>query len=164
MVSMGPERLTEQAQEALAASQELVMRYHHSQWDVEHILLALLEQDSLASEILKGLGVSEQLVEQQVELVLEKVPKVTQQGAQIFATPRIPSVMNSAGAEADRLKDEFVGVEHILIAIAGEQQGDAVRILRANGVDQESIYRALQKIRGGHRVMDRLAESKYRSL
>ena len=165
MVSMGPERLTEQAQEALAASQELVMRYHHSQWDVEHILLALLEQqDSLASEILKGLGVSDQLVKQQVELVLDKVPKVTQQGAQIFATPRIPSVMNSAGAEADRLKDEFVGVEHILIAIAGEQQGDAVRILRANGVDQESIYRALQKIRGGHRVMDRQAESKYRSL
>jgi ATP-dependent Clp protease ATP-binding subunit ClpC len=165
MVSMGPERLTEQAQEALAASQQLVMKYRHSQWDVEHILLALLEQeDSLACEILKGLGVSDQLVRQQVELVLEKVPKVTQQGVQIFVTPRIPSVMNSAAAEADRLKDEFVGVEHILIAIAGEQQGDAARILRANGVDQESVYRALQKIRGGHRVMDRQAESKYRSL
>jgi ATP-dependent Clp protease ATP-binding subunit ClpC len=165
MVSMGPERLTEQAQEALAASQELVMRYRHSQWDVEHILLALLEQEnSLASEILKGLGADDQLVRQQVELVLEKTPKLTQQGMQIFATPRIPSLMNSAAAEADRLKDEFVGVEHILIAIAGEQQGDAARILRANGVDQESIYRALQKIRGGHRVMDRQAESKYRSL
>jgi ATP-dependent Clp protease ATP-binding subunit ClpC len=146
MVSMGPERLTEQAQEAMAASQQLVMRYRHSQWDVEHILLALLEQkDSLAGEILKGLGVSDELVRQQVELVLEKVPKLTQQGAQIFATPRIPTIMSSAAAEADRLKDEFV-------------------ILRANGVDQESIYRALQKIRGGHRVMDRQAESKYRSL
>jgi ATP-dependent Clp protease ATP-binding subunit ClpC len=165
MVSMGPERLTEQAQEAMAASQQLVMRYRHSQWDVEHILLALLEQkDSLAGEILKGLGVSDELVRQQVELVLEKVPKLTQQGAQIFATPRIPTIMSSAAAEADRLKDEFVGVEHILIAIADEQQGDAARILRANGVDQESIYRALQKIRGGHRVMDRQAESKYRSL
>jgi ATP-dependent Clp protease ATP-binding subunit ClpC len=162
---MGPERLTEQAQLALAASQELVMRYHHSQWDVEHILLALLEQqDSLACEILKGLGVSDQLVKQQVERVLEKTPKVTQQGTQIFATPRVPAVMNSAVAEADRLKDEFVGVEHILIAIAGEQQGDGARILRANGVDQESVYRALQKIRGDHRVMDSQAESKYRSL
>jgi ATP-dependent Clp protease ATP-binding subunit ClpC len=162
---MGPERLTEQAQEALAASQELVRRYHHSQWDVEHILMALLEQkDSLACEILKGLGVSDQLVKQQVERVLEKTPKVTQQGTQIFATPRVPAVMNSAVAEADRLKDEFVGVEHILIAIAGEQQGDGARILRANGVDQESVYRALQKIRGDHRVMDSQAESKYRSL
>jgi ATP-dependent Clp protease ATP-binding subunit ClpC len=162
---MGPERLTEQAQEALAASQELVRRYRHSQWDVEHILLGLLEQkDSLASEILKGLGVSDQLVKQQVERVLEKTPKVTQQGTQIFATPRVPAVMNSAVAEADRLKDEFVGVEHILIAIAGEQQGDGARILRANGVDQESVYRALQKIRGDHRVMDSQAESKYRSL
>jgi ATP-dependent Clp protease ATP-binding subunit ClpC len=165
MVSMGPERLTEQAQEALAASQELVRRYRHSQWDVEHILLGLLEQkDSLASEILKGLGVSDQLVKQQVELVLEKVPKVTHEGAQIYITPRITSVFNSAAAEADRLKDEFVGVEHILIAIAGEQQGDAARILRSNGVDQESVYRALRNIRGGHRVMDRQAESKYRSL
>ena len=165
MVAMGPERLTEQAQEAMAASQGLVMKYRHSQWDVEHILLALLEQkDSLATEILKLLGADDQLVRQQVELVLEKAPKLTQQGMQIFATPRIPGLMNSAAAEADRLKDEFVGVEHILIAIAGEQQGDAARILRANGVDQESLYRALQKIRGGHRVMDRQAESKYRSL
>ncbi len=165
MVSMGPERLTEQAHEAMAASQELVMRYRHSQWDVEHILLALLDQkDSLAGEVLKELGADSRLVREQVELVLEKTPKVAQQGPQIFATPRIPSLMNSAAAEADRLKDEFVGVEHILIAIAGEQQGDAARILRANGVDQEGIYRALQKIRGGHRVMDRQAESKYRSL
>ena len=162
---MRPERLTEQAQEALAASQELVRRYRHNQWDVEHVLLALLDQeDSLASKILKELEVDVEVVKQQVELVLEKAPKVMYEGAQIYATPRIPRLLESATAEADRLKDEYVGGEHLLVAIAAESQGEAARILRALGVDQEGVYRALRSIRGSRRVTDRTAESKYRSL
>jgi ATP-dependent Clp protease ATP-binding subunit ClpC len=165
MAFMRPERLTEQAQEALAASQELVRRYRHNQWDVEHVLLALLEQeDSLASKILKELGVDVEVVKQQVELVLDKAPKVMYEGAQIYATPRIPRLLESATAEADRLKDEYVGGEHLLVAIAAESQGEAARILRALGVDQEGVYRALRSIRGSRRVTDRRAESKYRSL
>ena len=162
---MKPERFTEQAQEVLAASQELVRRYRHSQWDVEHVLLALLEQeDSLTTRILKELGVDDEAVKQQVELALEKAPKVAYEGAQIYATPRIARLLDTAAAEADRLKDEFVGTEHLLVAIAAEQRGEAARILRSFGVDQEGIYRALQDIRGVHRVTDRRAESKYRSL
>ncbi|OGO04274.1 MAG: Clp protease [Chloroflexi bacterium RBG_13_54_8] len=162
---MGPERFTEQAQEALAASQELVRRYHHSQWDAEHLLLALLEQrDSLTVKILRELGVDDRAVTQQAESVLEKAPQVAYEGAQIYATPRIAHLLETAKAEADRLKDEFIGIEHFLIAIVSEQRGEASLILRSVGVDQESIYRALQDIRGGHRVTDRRAESKYRSL
>ncbi|HJX69620.1 MAG TPA: AAA family ATPase [Dehalococcoidia bacterium] len=162
---MRPERFTEQAQEVLTASQELVHRYHHSQWDVEHVLLALLEQeDSLTVKILKELGVNDEAVKQQVDSVLEKAPKVAYEGAQIYATPRIARLLENAKVEADRLKDEFIGTEHLLIAIAAEQRGEAARILRSFGVDQEGIYRALQDIRGGHRVTDRRAESKYRSL
>jgi ATP-dependent Clp protease ATP-binding subunit ClpC len=165
MAFMRPERLTEQAQEALTASQELVRRYRHNQWDVEHVLLALLEQeDSLASKILKELEVDVEVVKQQVELVLEKAPKVMYEGAQIYATPRIPRLLESATAEADRLKDEYVGGEHLLVAVAAESQGEAARILRALGVDQEGVYRALRSIRGSRRVTDRRAESKYRSL
>ena len=165
MTSMKPERLTEQAQQALDVSQELVRRYRHSQWDVEHVLLALLEQeDSLTAKIMKELGVDDGVVKQQVELVLEKAPKVTYEGAQIYATPRVPRLLESAAAEADRLKDEFVGIEHLLIAIAMEPNGEAARILRSAGVDQEGIYRALRNVRGSHRVTDRRAESKYRSL
>ena len=159
------ERFTEQAQEALAASQQIVQRYRHSQWDVEHILLALLEQETgLTSDILRELGVDAEALRKQVESVLEKSPKMAYEGAQIFVTPRIARLMESASAEADRLKDEFIGIEHLLIAMASEQQGDAARILRTFGVDQEKTYRALQAIRGGHRVTDRRAESKYRSL
>ena len=156
---------TEQAQEALAASQELVRQYHHSQWDVEHILLALLQQErGLVGDILKELGVDTEAVRQQVEAALDKTPRITYEAAQIYATPRIAQLIERAGKEADRLKDEFIGTEHLLIAMAGEERGEAAAILHRFGIDQEKVYSALRKLRGGHRVTDARAESKYRSL
>jgi ATPases with chaperone activity, ATP-binding subunit len=160
-----PERFTEQAQEVLAASQEMVQRYHHNQWDVEHVLLALLEQEKgITREILQELGVAVEAVKQRVEATLQGFPKVAYETTQIYATPRISTLLENANREADRLKDEFVSTEHLLIAIAGETRGEAAAILNQSGVSQERIYQALQKIRGGHRVTDRQAESKYRSL
>jgi ATP-dependent Clp protease ATP-binding subunit ClpC len=160
-----PERFTEQAQEVLAASQELVRHYHHNQWDVEHILLASLQQEKgITQEILQELGADVEAVKRQVETVLESFPKLAYEGTQIYATPRISLLLQNAAGEADRLKDEFVSTEHLLIAIAGETRGEAAAILSRFGVTQERIYQALQKIRGGHRVTDRQAESKYRSL
>jgi ATP-dependent Clp protease ATP-binding subunit ClpC len=162
---MRQERFTEQAQEALTLSQELLRQYHHSQWDVEHILLALLQQEhGLVGDILHELGVDVDAVRQQVTAALEKFPKAAYETGQIYATPRIASLLRRAGEEADRLKDEFIGTEHLLIAMAGEESGEAASILRRFGVDQEKVYRALQDIRGGHRVTDARAESKYRSL
>jgi len=162
---MTPEKFTEQAQEALAASQELVRRYRHSQWDVEHVLLALLEQErGLAQDVLRELGVDVEAVKGRVEATLRSSPKIAYEGTQIYATPRISRLLENARQEADRLKDEFVGVEHLLIAIAAETRGEAASILKDFGVTQEGIYRALQDIRGAHRVTDRQAESKYRSL
>ena len=162
---MRPERFTEQAREVLGASQELVRRFRHSQWDVEHILLALLEQSSgLTSDILQKLGVDAAAVKARVEASLDSAPKTAYEAEQIYATPRIARILEGAAREADRLKDEFVGIEHLLIAIAGEGQGEAVTILSESGIDQEKIYQALQDIRGSHRVDDARAESKYRSL
>ncbi len=162
---MRQERFTEQAQEALAASIELVRHYHHSQWDVEHILLALLQQEKgLVGDILRKLGVDVEAVRREVEEVLEKFPRLAYEATQIYPTPRVNHLGEVAKAEADRLKDEFIGTEHLLIAMAGEQKGEAAGILRSFGIDQEKVYRALQEIRGGHRVTDARAESKYRSL
>ena len=162
---MKPERFTEQAQEVLAASQELVRRYHHNQWDVEHVLLALLEQEKgITRDIFQMLGVDVDVVRKRVGATLEGFPKVTYEAGQIYATPRISALLENANREADRLKDEFVSTEHLLIAIAGETRGEAATILAESGINQEKIYQALQKIRGGHRVTDRQAESKYRSL
>ncbi len=162
---MRQEKFTEQAQEALAASQELVREYHHNQWDVEHVLLALLRQEQgLVSDILGELGVDVGAVRQKVEVALERAPSVAYEGTQVYATPRIQRLLQGAAAEADRLKDEFIGTEHLLIALSGDDKGEASLILRDAGVEREKVYRALQKLRGGHRVTDARAESKYRSL
>jgi len=162
---MRPERFTEQAREVLAASQGIASRYHHVQWDVEHILLALLEQkDGLTSQILDKLGANAGTIKARVEDSLARAPKATYESAQIYATPRIARLMDSVAHEADRLKDDFISTEHLLIAIAGDDRGESAAILKEFGIDREKIYRALQDIRGGHRVDSPTAESKYRSL
>ena len=162
---MQQERFTEQAQEALALSQQLVRNYQHSQWDVEHILLALLQQEhGLTGEILSKLGVNADEVRRRVEEALDKTPKISHEGAMLYATPRTVRLLQNAASEADRLKDEFIGTEHLLIAMAAEREGDAATILSDFGIDQEKLYSALQDIRGGQRVTDPRAESKYGAL
>lgn len=162
---MQQERFTEQAQEALALSQQLVRNYQHSQWDVEHILLALLQQEhGLTGDILSKLGVNADDVRRRVEEALEKTPKLSHEGAMLYATPRTVQLLQNAASEADRLKDEYIGTEHLLIAMAAEREGDATTILGDFGIDQEKLYSALQDIRGGQRATDPRAESKYRAL
>jgi ATP-dependent Clp protease ATP-binding subunit ClpC len=162
---MKQERFTEQAQEALAQSQELVRQYRHSQWDVEHVLLALLQQEKgLVGDILRELGINVDIVRQQVAAILERTPKLAYETPQIYATPRVAQLLQAAAAEADRLKDEFIGTEHMLIAMAREEKGEAAGILKRFGITEEKVFQALQRLRGGHRVTDARAESKYRSL
>ncbi len=162
---MRQERFTEQAREAIGASQQLAMQLHHSQWDIEHVLLSLLmQEEGLVSDILKELKIDIERVRNRVKDALDKAPKVTYETGQIYATPRTAQLLTRAGEEADRLKDEFISTEHLLIAIVSEEKGEAASILRSFGLDQEKAYAALQKLRGGHRVTDTRAESKYRSL
>ena len=160
-----PEKFTEQAQQVLASSQEIVRRYRHSEWDVEHLLLALLElEGGLPEDILNNLGVSTQALKDRLHQVLERSPKVAYQTNQIYATPRATRLLDSARAESERLKDEFIGTEHLLIGATMEPEGDTAAILKEHGVDQEKVYHALMHVRGSHRVTDPRAESKYRSL
>jgi len=168
---MRQERFTEQAQEVLGASQQLVSRFRNSMWDVEHIFLALLEQQNgLAAEILKRMNINLTAMKKRVSDTLDSYPKIADQprsaigGIQIYPTPRVAQVLQAAVGEADRLNDEYVGVEHLLIAIASEASGDSVRILKEFDIDQEKIYQSLLNIRGSHRVDDPRAETKYRSL
>ncbi|MBN1367528.1 MAG: AAA family ATPase [Dehalococcoidales bacterium] len=162
---MKQERFTEQAWEAVTSSQQMVMQLQQNQWDVEHILLALLSQEKgLVPDILRDLNANPEEVKNQVQAALNGMPKVAYQTQQIFATPRINELFANADAESKRLKDEFIGTEHLLIAIASDSKGEASKILAQYGIDKEKIYKSLQKIRGGHRVTDARAESKYRSL
>ncbi|MBI4298166.1 MAG: AAA family ATPase [Chloroflexi bacterium] len=160
-----PDQFTEQAQEVLTNSQEMVRRNKHSQWDVEHVLLALLEkEEGVPSEIMKALGVPVDTMIQRLREVIERTPKTAYESPQIYVTPRAARLLDNAKAEADRLKDEFIGTEHLLVAATMERQGDAASILKEFGVDQERVYQALVDIRGGQRVTDPRAESKYRAL
>ena len=162
---MRQDRFTQQAQEVLAASQDMVRTQRHSQWDVEHVLLALLQhQDGLAGQILDRMGVDVRALTSRVADTLARSPKLAYDVVQVYTTPRIVKMLETANAEAERLKDEYVGVEHLLIAIADEREGDIARIFREFKVDKEQIYRALQEIRGTARVDSPTAESRYGAL
>jgi len=162
---MKADRFTEQAQEALTDSQMLVRQLQHSQWDVEHILLSLLNQkEGLVSDILKEIGIDIDNVKGEVEAALNKIARLGHESPQIYPTPRIYGLFQAADTEAKRLKDEYIGTEHLFIAICSEEKGEACGILKKFGIDKEKVYSALQKIRGSHRVTDARAESRYRSL
>ena len=141
-----PERFTEQAQQVLANSQEIVRRYRHNQWDVEHLLLALLELErGLPQDILNNLGVSTDAMKMRLEDALDKAPKMAYGSDQIYSTPRAARLLDNARVEAERLKDEFIGTEHLLIGATMEREGDSARILKEYGVDQEKMYQALME-------------------
>ena len=157
---MQQDRFTQQAQEVLAASQEMVRQQRHSQWDVEHVLLALVSfQGGVAQRILERLGVSVPALREELDAALDRAPKLAHDVVQIYTTPRIVRMFENANAEAERLKDEFIGAEHLLIAIADERDGDPLRVLRERQIDKERIYQALADVRGKARVNDPNAEN-----
>ena len=162
---MSAEQFTRQAQEAIQSSQELVRRYQHSQWDVEHVLLALVAlEDGLPSRILHELGVNAETVKSRLHQALEAAPKLVSGPQQIFITPRLQRMLQTAQEESARLKDQFISVEHLLLAAAQESAGDSARLFQELGLNQEMVYQAMQKLRGAHRVDDQNAEQRYRSL
>ena len=159
------DQFTNQARQVLQNSQELVRRHRHSQWDVEHILLALLElEDGVPARILSELGVPAGDIRASLHQVLESAPKLTREANQIYGTPRAQRLVENARSEAARLNDEFIGAEHLFVAAVMEQQGSSAEILKAHGIDRERVYQALIQVRGSHRVDDPDAESRYRSL
>jgi ATP-dependent Clp protease ATP-binding subunit ClpC len=162
---MRQEKFTEQAQEVLNASQEMVRTYKHNQWDIEHILMALLQQDKgPIIDLLNHLNVNLDRVRGKIGEVLERMPKVAYETGQIYATPRIQEMFQNVEAEVKRMGDELIGTEHLFVVISSERKGEACNILRASGIDREKLLQAIKDIRGGHRVTDARAESKYRSL
>jgi ATP-dependent Clp protease ATP-binding subunit ClpC len=162
---MRQDRFTQQAQEVLAGSQELVRQQRHSQWDVEHVLLALLQHpDGLTRRVLEAMKVDADRLRDRVAATLAQAPKLEYDVVQIYTTPRIVKMLEVANAEAERLKDEYVSVEHLFIAIADERDGESAKILREFGVDKERLYQALADVRGGARVDSPSAESRYGAL
>lgn len=160
------DKFTQKAQDCIGLAQEILDEYNHQELDVEHIFLALLRQeDGLVPKILRKMDIMPDVVQRRLESFLDIRPKVYGGAtAQIYITPRTKRLISLAQSEAQRMKDEYVGTEHLFLAIADETEGEVVRILRELGITKEKIYQALQIIRGSQRVTDQDAESKYMAL
>jgi ATP-dependent Clp protease ATP-binding subunit ClpC len=162
------DRYTERAQDATMRAYEILQRYGHNQVDVEHLLLALLEQpDGVVSQLMDKLGVDIETVKGRLDEVLRASPKASIYGGgtgQVFITPRVKRALDQANKEAGSLKDEYISTEHIFLAIASERGTPSDRILRDAGVTKQRIYDAIKEVRGGQRVTSPRAESQYRVL
>ncbi len=162
------DRFTERAQEAAQRAAEIIQRYGHNQIDTEHILLALIEQPGgVIPQILEKLSVSAEALVERLDATLRASPKANIFGGgagQIFITPRVKRIIDLANEEANRLKDEYISTEHIFLAILTERNTPAARILESAGLTRDRVYDAIQELRGGQRVTDPQAETRYRTL
>ena len=160
-----PDDFTEQAQEIIGNSQEIVRRYQHSQWDVEHLLYAILEkEDGVTAEVLKQVDAPRTAMLERLNELLVQGPTVAYESTQIYVAPRAARALERAKSEARRLKDDYISSEHLLVSVVEEDQGDTAKVLAEFNVDLEKVYKALQNIRGSHRVTDSRAETRYQSL
>src|SRR5512137_263354 len=162
------DRFTERAQEAAQRAAEIIARYGHNQIDTEHILLALIEQPGgVIPQILEMLNINAQALTERLDQTLRMTPKANIFGGgagQIFITPRVKRIIDLANEEANRLKDEYISTEHIFLAIMSERNTSAARILEGAGLTRDRVLDAIMQLRGGQRVTDPQAETRYRTL
>ena len=163
-MAMRFDRFTEKAQEALIGAQNLAKQNSHAHVEAEDLLQVLLSQpDGVPAAVLSRIGANAGQLRSQVEQALAREPKVYGQGDPGVG-PGLRRALEAAQAEAERLKDEYISTEHLLLGIAADRDTTAGRLLAQAGVDREKIYGALQAIRGGQRVTDASPESKYQAL
>ncbi len=164
---MNPERMTEKTREALLEAQSLSIRHGHQEVDGEHLLLALLRQESgLLPRLLEKMSVPATPIEATLERELDKRPKVSGGGAdaaKIYGTRRLESLLLRAEDEAKRLKDEYISVEHLVLAFL-EDSGPGGNALRAAGINRDRFLGALSEVRGKQRVTSADPEGTYEAL
>ncbi len=162
------DRFTERAQEAAQRAAEIIQRYGHNQIDTEHILLALIEQpQGVISQLLEMLKIDANALAERLDYILRTSPKASIFGGgagQIFITPRVKRIIDLANEEANRMKDEYISTEHLFLAILSERNTPAARLLEGAGITRDRVNDAIQQLRGGQRVSDPQAETRYRTL
>ena len=162
------DRFTERAQEAAQRAAEIIQRYGHNQIDTEHILLALIEQpQGVIPQLLEILKVDANSLAERLDYILRTSPKASIFGGgagQIFITPRVKRIIDLANEEANRMKDEYISTEHLFLAILSERNTPAARLLEGAGITRERVNDAILQLRGGQKVSDPQAETRYRTL
>ena len=163
------EKLTQKTQEAIQSAQQTALRYSHPAVDVPHLLHALLTQENgLVPSILEKAGANAASVIAAVESALDRMPRVSGQSAEsgkIYVSQEFQTLMVKAEDHARRLKDEYVSVEHLLLAMLdGDKRSETARILQKAGLDTASVLAALKEVRGSQRVTTDSPESQYEAL
>ncbi|MGV3724679.1 MAG: ATP-dependent chaperone ClpB [Actinomycetota bacterium] len=159
------DKLTVKAQEALQHAQSLAAELGHQEVSSEHVLSALLAQpEGIVSPLMQKLGVQPQNIADELRRELDKLPKVGGVSGGEYLSQRLKRSLDQAWTEAQRLKDEYLSTEHILLAIADEKEGAAGKVLRAHGVTRDRVLQALVDVRGSARVTDQNPEDKYQAL
>ena len=158
------DKLTVKSQEAIARAMSIARERQHQSVTLMHILAALLEQkEGVVPPVLSKLGIAIDALAKAVDSSLEKLPKVYGQEAGQYLSATAAIVLDDATSEAERMKDEYVSVEHILLAMAATDD-EAGRLLRSMGGTKDAIYKALVDVRGTQRVTDQNPEDKYQAL
>ena len=162
-------RLTQKSQEALQEAQTKALRFGQTEVDGEHLLLALLDQpEGLVTRLLAQAGADPNRLREEVEAEVGRRPRLTGPGAapgQVFVTQRLARLLDAAESEAKRLKDEYVSVEHLVIAFLNEGTDTAAgRLLRDQGLTRDRFLQALTAVRGNQRVTSAMPEVAYEAL
>jgi len=160
------DKFTIKSQELIQNAQSMASEHNNQQIEPEHLLLAMLnEPEGIARAMLDKLGVSSDDVSRELLATIDKFPKVS--GSTVgdaFISPRTKGVLDAAFTEAAKMKDQYVSIEHIFLAISDEKKGDAAKVLREKGISRETILKVLLDIRGTQRITDPNPEEKYQAL
>ena len=159
------DRLTIKSQEALQAAQDFANRAGSPDLKVEHLLLALIDQqEGVVTPILQKVGVDVQAIKSEVDEAIRKGPKVQGNSQELRVSSALKAVFDNSWKEATNLKDEYVSTEHLLIGCVEDKSSSVGKTLKKHGVTKDKILKALVDIRGGQRVIDQNPEDKYQAL
>ncbi len=157
------DRFTIRGQEAVQEAITLAEKGQNQQVEPEHVLAAMLAQaEGVVKPILGKIGANAHAILTDVEAAIGKFPKVS--GGQQYFSSRTNTIFQDAQKEAEKMQDEYLSTEHLLIAIAAEKEGDAGRILRSNGITRDDLEKVITDMRGGSRITDQNAEENFQSL
>ena len=159
------DKMTEGAQELFRESQDVLSRYKQNQLDAEHIAMVLVSKEGVGRDILQEMGVDLDALTNDLDALLRGKPSIAGPTAtQIFITPRLDGVVSAAQMEAERLHDEFIGIDHILLALSRTTDPQLRRVFGRHQITPEAIYTSLRDVRGEQRITDRDSEERYQIL
>ena len=157
------DKFTLRGQEAIQSAIELAEKNQHQQVEPEHLLVAMLEQpEGIVRPILGKLGANVAVILNDMQAAVARFPRV--QGGQQYFSNRTTQIFTASQTQADKMQDEFISTEHLLLAIAEEKDGDAGKILRQHGVNRDDLFKVIEQMRGGARITDQNAEQNYQAL